>query len=81
MTKFIITSLKMACKLVQRNCNIPDFMSILSTLPYLANNRSSSDCLVSYPKFPTNIGLIVATVNRAVGNIQPKQNEANKLQY
>lgn len=41
---------------------VPDFMSTRSTLPCLENKRSSSDCRVSYSKFPTKTGLIVATV-------------------
>lgn len=38
--------------------NSPDFISTLSTFPYLPKSRSKSDCRASYSKFPQKIGLI-----------------------
>lgn len=46
---------------------LPDFMSTRSTGPYLEKRRSNSDWRVSYPKFPTNIGLILANLT-LIGN-------------
>lgn len=54
--------------------NIPDFMSTRSTLPYLENNRSKSDCRVSYSKFPQKIGLIFAAHKILTCRTKPETN-------
>jgi hypothetical protein len=37
---------------------LPDFISTLSTFPYLLKSRSRSDGRASYSKFPQKMGLI-----------------------
>lgn len=54
-------------------------MSTRSTLPYLEKSRSNSDWRVSYSKFPTNIGLILATRANTWINHQKQKNLPNQI--
>lgn len=49
---------KLTITTVEKKKNIPDFISTLSTLPYLLKSRSISDCRASNSTLPQKMGLI-----------------------
>lgn len=58
-------------------------MSTRSILPYLENKRSSSDCRVSYSKFPTKMGLDIVPSPTIVREpkVQYKYEDASTVTY
>ncbi|KAJ0914419.1 hypothetical protein HanPSC8_Chr06g0238391 [Helianthus annuus] len=53
------------------------FISTRSTLPYLPNNRSKSDCRVSYSKFPQKTGFIFKRTVPKLIDESTQKNEQN----
>ena len=43
----------------EKQADLPDFISTLSTLPYFLKSRSKSDWCASYSKFPQKMGLML----------------------